>query len=202
MFARGKSYLVVGEAGTGKSTSILTEARRAGAAVFRWNVRTDRSLREGRESLHTQVRSCEPLFVWIEGADDLTQEAQAFMRRILETASKNVTCILEAREIWKFSQPILSRCLLITMNNGISYRQQKNRIIANELGFTECHVDNTTSIYQARLLGADPYILLERFAESNKELYQNALRAIGSGKSPWIQLSNCGLNSSPTAAVI
>ena len=195
MFARGKSYLVVGEAGTGKSSFILTEARRAGAAVFRWNVRTDRSLREGRESLHTQVRSCEPMFVWIEGADDLTQEAQAFMRRILETASKNVTCILEAREIWKFSQPILSRCLLVTMNNGISYRQQKNRVIAAELGLVVCPTEiscvKSESIYNARQLGEDPYILLEYFANSNKELYQNALRAIGSGKSPWIQLATC-----------
>jgi hypothetical protein len=195
MFARGKSYLVVGEAGTGKSSFILTEARRAGAAVFRWNVRTDRSLREGRESLHTQVRSCEPMFVWIEGADDLTQEAQAFMRRILETASKNVTCILEAREIWKFSQPILSRCLLVTMNNGVSYRQQKNRVIAAELGFVVCPTERkcvkSESIYDARQLGEDPYLLLEDFSNSNKELYQNALRAIGSGKSPWIQLANC-----------
>jgi len=196
MFVKGKSYLVVGEAGTGKSTFILTEARRAGAAVFRWNVRIDRSLREGRESLHTQVRSCEPMFVWIEGADDLTQEAQAFMRRILETASKNVTCILEAREVWKFSQPILSRCLLVTMSNEISYRQQKNKAIADKLGIVTSQSNDSEQqtpvdfIYQSRLLAADPYILIEEYQKSNKELYQNALRAIGSGKSPWIQLAH------------
>ena len=77
------SFLVTGEAGVGKSHYIRNEARIHNAKLFRWNVRIDRSLREGREILHTQVRSKDKLYVWIEGADDLTQEAQAFLRRIL-----------------------------------------------------------------------------------------------------------------------
>ena len=76
------AILVCGEPGTGKTRWIRDEAAAARARLFRWNVRTDRSLREGREILHQQVRSKERLFVWIEGADDLTQEAQAFLRRI------------------------------------------------------------------------------------------------------------------------
>jgi hypothetical protein len=198
MFAKGKSYLVVGEAGTGKSTVILTEAKRSGSAIFRWNARVDRSLREGRESLHTQVRSKESLFVWIEGVDDLTQEAQAFMRRILETAAKNVTCVLEAREVWKLSQPILSRCLIISTNHEGSFRQQKNTAMAVKLGLIT-GVDNTNKplectmndLYSYRKHGADPYELLEKVMKGSldKSVYQNMLRAIGSGKSPWIQLA-------------
>jgi hypothetical protein len=118
------------------------------------------------------------------------------MRRILETASKNVTCILEAREVWKFSQPILSRCLLVTMNNEVSYRQQKHQAILGLLGLSDkteiCLGTTPESLYDSRLSGADPYILLETMA-GFKEDYQNALRAIGSGKSPWIQLAQMHL---------
>jgi DNA polymerase III delta prime subunit len=184
MFAPGKSYLVVGEPGTGKSTMILTEARRSGAHVFRWNTRVDRSLREGRESLHTQVRSKETMFIWIEGADDLTQEAQAFMRRILETASKNVTCVLEAREAWKLSQPVLSRCLLITMNQEQSFRKQRNYGIAASLGLLPKEDIPEASISELRRRGADPYTVLDSLKNNT-----DCLRAVGSGKSPWIQLA-------------
>jgi DNA polymerase III delta prime subunit len=197
MFARGKSYLVVGEAGTGKSSVILTEAKRSGSAIFRWNARIDRSLREGREVLHTQVRSKEALFVWIEGVDDLTQEAQAFMRRILETASKNVTCVLEAREVWKLSQPILSRCLILSTNQEMSFRKRKNNAVALELGLikdTKKNEDFTyKGLHEKRMSSEDPYELLESFFKNKpqlKSLYQNTLRAIGSGKSPWIQLAH------------
>ena len=114
------ALLVSGEPGTGKTRWIREEAAAVRAKLFRWNARTDRSLREGREVLHQQVRSKERLFVWIEGADDLTQEAQAFLRRILETAAPNVTCALEVRELWKLSPPILSRCTVVTMRSDQS----------------------------------------------------------------------------------
>jgi hypothetical protein len=52
----------------------------------RWNTRVDRSLREGREILHQQVRAREPMYVWLEGADDADTEAQAFGPALLETA--------------------------------------------------------------------------------------------------------------------
>ena len=92
------SFIISGEPGSGKSYFIKQEAKKNNAKLFRWNVRIDRSLREGREILHQQVRSKEPLYIWIEGADDLTQEAQAFLRRILETSSASVTSMLEIRE--------------------------------------------------------------------------------------------------------
>ena len=111
------SFIISGEPGSGKSYFIKQEAKKNNAKLFRWNVRIDRSLREGREILHQQVRSKEPLYIWIEGADDLTQEAQAFLRRILETSSSSVISMLEIREPWKLSPPIISRCIPICMNN-------------------------------------------------------------------------------------
>lgn len=193
------ALLVCGEPGTGKSTWIRDEAAAARARLFRWNVRTDRSLREGREILHQQVRSREPLFVWIEGADDLTQEAQAFLRRILETASPNVTCALEVRELWKMSPPVLSRCTVVTMKSEHSFRTHKHAQLATRLGLlaptpsseppTPLHWKDIPALRQQ---GADPYALLQSILRQSSHLDLagiEALRAVGAGSSPWIQLT-------------
>jgi hypothetical protein len=188
------ALLVCGEPGTGKSHWINEQASVNSARIFHWNVRSDRSLREGREILHQQVRSCEPLFVWLEGADDLTQEAQAFLRRILETASSNVVCALEVRELWKMSSPILSRCTVIYMKSDKSYRLRNNYQKAANFGL----INNVTygeirfkDIPVLRKAGEDPYAILNTFLKSDEistDLIE-AYRSIGIGSSPWIQLA-------------
>jgi hypothetical protein len=196
------ALLVSGEPGTGKTRWIREEATFVKAKLFRWNARTDRSLREGREVLHQQVRSKERLFVWIEGADDLTQEAQAFLRRILETAAPNVTCALEVREMWKLSPPILSRCTVVTMRSEQSYRTIRNIAIATHLGLSitptlEKDLPDWQDIPQLRRDGINPYYLIERITEHyglENKMVQECLRAIGAGSSPWIQISNFLLN--------
>jgi hypothetical protein len=50
--------------------------------------------------------------LWLEGADDLTPEAQAFLRRILETHSSDVQFVLECRDAGRLQEPIRSRCSL------------------------------------------------------------------------------------------
>jgi len=193
------AILVTGEAGTGKSRWIREEAVTCRASLFRWNARVDRSLREGREVLHQQVRSKERLFVWIEGADDLTQEAQAFLRRILETSSPNVTCCLEVRELWKLSPPILSRCTVVPMRMNTSYRTKRNETLAFHMGIrtvselkTE-EIPDWKDIPSLRRKGEDPYFLLQRLLNSygpmNRDI-QELIRAIGAGSSIWIQLSS------------
>lgn len=192
------ALLVSGEPGTGKTRWIKEEAAAAGASLFRWNARVDRSLREGREILHQQVRSKDRLFVWIEGADDLTQEAQAFLRRILETAAANVTCALEVRELWRLSPPILSRCTVVSMRADTSFRYMRNSTIAKTLGLPCCKEPLTTlpawnDIPTLRLQGEDPYQVIECILANvgvNSKEVQTCLRAIGAGSSPWIQLSH------------
>lgn len=208
------AILVCGEPGTGKSRWVKEEAAAAKARLFRWNVRTDRSLREGREVLHQQVRSKERMFVWIEGADDLTQEAQAFLRRILETAAPNVTCVLEAREMWKLSPPILSRCTVVSMRSDISIRSQMNIQRAIALGLLSApaqpkQIQSWSEIPAMRAAAADPYALWSRILQdtplvssAQTDLLETQ-RLIGAGSSPWIQIANytMRLESNPTAAV-
>ncbi len=192
-----------GEPGTGKTHWIREQATATKSKLFRWNARIDRSLREGREILHQQVRSKEYMFVWIEGADDLTQEAQAFLRRILETAAANVTCILEVRELWKLSPPILSRCTMISMKSDSSYRQSNNAAAAAQLGITSAqpHFRQLPAWSEIPLLrreGVDPYQILNRLLEvygpENKGV-QDCMRAIGGGFSPWIQITKFLMNN-------
>lgn len=192
------ALLINGEPGTGKSRWIRDEAAFAKAKLFRWNARVDRSLREGREILHQQVRSKERFFVWIEGADDLTQEAQAFLRRILETASSNVTCCLEVRELWRLSPPILSRCTVISMRSDTSYRKHRHDTLARSLGIlTQANplekIPGAHEIPGLRQEAEDPYrilqALIKKYGIQHTGL-QEAIRSIGSGSSPWIQISS------------
>lgn len=199
------SLLVSGEPGTGKTRWIQDEAKAARAKLFRWNARVDRSLREGREILHQQVRSKERLFVWIEGADDLTQEAQAFLRRILETSAPNVTCCLEVREIWKMSPPILSRCSIVSMRSDKSYRILRNRTLAQHLGIIKPSLSRSSlptweQIPELREGGEDPYAILEQIIQAHGISHidvQDCVRLCGAGSSPWIQVSNFLLNVRP-----
>lgn len=190
------AILVCGEPGSGKTEWIRNQSKLQKAKLFRWNTRIDRSLREGREVLHQQVRAREPMFIWLEGADDLTQEAQAFLRRILETASVNITCVLEVREPWKLSPPILSRCTIINMSSKTSYRKAKNLEEAKRLGFIKPYTlpDNPlwSDIPRFRQEGVDPFDIFEKcFVKYGWEdtVLQRCMAAIGSGASPWAQLA-------------
>ena len=197
---KSAAILVCGEPGTGKTEWIRTQAKLQKAKLFRWNTRIDRSLREGREILHQQVRAREPMYVWLEGADDLTQEAQAFLRRILETASPNITCVLEVREPWKLSPPILSRCTVVNMKSKESFRKQKNTELAKRLCLLKPQplpkALTVQDIPRLRKEGVDPFAVFESYlTAANTEygwtnpLLQRCLAAVGSGSSPWAQLA-------------
>lgn len=107
--------ILTGPPGCGKSHWIQKYAETTGKQLFVCPCRKDRTLREGRQKLHLWARRTEPAILWLEGADDLTPEAQAFLRRILETHAKEVQFILECRDVGRLQEPIRSRCRLQRM---------------------------------------------------------------------------------------
>jgi len=102
--------IVTGPPGCGKSYWIQKYAQQLGKQLFVCPCRKDRTLRDGRQKLHIWARRTEPAILWLEGADDLTPEAQAFLRRILETHASEVLFILECRDAGRLQEPIRSRC--------------------------------------------------------------------------------------------
>jgi len=104
--------IVTGPPGSGKSHWIQAYAKEKRKQLLTCSCRKDRTLREGRQKLHIWGRRREPTVLWLEGADDLTPEAQAFLRRILETHSSDVQFILECRDPAKLQEPIRSRCTI------------------------------------------------------------------------------------------
>ena len=189
---RGTSYLIVGPPGCGKSRWIRQAAAAANQNIFRWNCRDDRALRQGRELLHGIVRTREPTWVWLEGADDITLDAQAFLRRILETASPHVTCALEVRKLECMAEPIQSRCILkrIPASLSGSYRQiqiRKQLMLPDDYvaPVIESAPKTLTELRDLRLKGADPYAVLRLVAEGTIH-EQEAFKRVTIGVSPWI----------------
>lgn len=107
-----QAIILSGPAGCGKSYWIQKYAEQTGRQLFVCPCRKDRTLRDGRQKLHLWGRRTEPAILWLEGADDLTPEAQAFLRRILETHAPQIQFILECRNSGKLQEPIRSRCKL------------------------------------------------------------------------------------------
>jgi hypothetical protein len=188
---RGKSYLIVGPPGCGKSRWIRNAAEKAGHTLFRWNCRDDRALRQGREVLHGLVRTREPTWVWLEGADDITLDAQAFLRRILETASQNVTCALEVRRLECMAEPIQSRCILkrLLASADTTWRQSITSRMWSQPSDPRAPLVETPrtleALREARLKGADPYGVMIQIAKGHP-LEREALKRSTIGASPWI----------------
>ena len=108
--------ILTGPPGCGKSYWIQKYAEHVRKQLFVCPCRKDRTLRDGRQKLHIWARRTEPAILWLEGADDLTPEAQAFLRRILETHTSEILFVLECRDPGRLQEPIRSRCVMRRLN--------------------------------------------------------------------------------------
>lgn len=78
-------------------------------------------LRDVRDSIRTFARGSRTIdnkhrWVIFEHADALTSDAQAFLRRMLETTSGSTRIVFECRDSGAISEPILSRSSIISVN--------------------------------------------------------------------------------------
>lgn len=142
--------ILTGPPGCGKSYWIQKYAEQISKQLFVCPCRKDRTLRDGRQKLHIWARRTEPAILWLEGADDLTPEAQAFLRRILETHASEVLFILECRDAGRLQEPIRSRCkikkmktpswdeletYLVSSYHGIRTNEIKDYLTYNEYSY-------------------------------------------------------------------
>jgi len=108
--------LLTGPAGTGKSCALRLLL---GSAISFWlQCSQDPTLRDHRDRIKLAARRRVPdgsvHWIVLEHADLLHADAQAFLRRIIETSVGGTRFILEVRDLGSIAEPLLSRTVLVT----------------------------------------------------------------------------------------
>lgn len=157
--------LFVGPAGVGKSYVIEQLAKSKKLILYSYNCRRDKTLREGRNKLINWVFLKEPCLVWLEGADDLTIEAQSFLRRSLETYSRTVILVLEVRDTVYLADPLRSRCK--------SYIIERPTIIEVKKIYPTLSDDEINRIIPLSYRALNVYISSKNLVLKEKNMYDN-----------------------------
>lgn len=108
--------LLTGPAGSGKSCALRLLL---GPAISFWlQCSQDPTLRDHRDRIKLAARRRVPdgsvHWIVLEHADLLHADAQAFLRRIIETSVGGTRFILEVRDLAAIAEPLLSRTVLVT----------------------------------------------------------------------------------------
>ena len=111
--------LWVGPVGSGKSTFWKLVAPAEYLLVI--NCYSDSGLREQRDSIKHFIRLSSGSnkvirYILFEHAEVLSDDAQAFLRRMLEVYSSSIFCIFEVRDTTAISDPISSRCQTVQLS--------------------------------------------------------------------------------------
>jgi hypothetical protein len=115
LISKQAHIILAGPAGTGKSRALRFLL---GSSVVLWlRCTKDPSLRDSRDSIKHAARKrvAEGGIHWIvlEHADALHADAQAFLRRIIETNNGCSRFVLEVRDVSAIAEPIFSRTVFI-----------------------------------------------------------------------------------------
>jgi len=113
--------IICGPSGVGKSTFVRNCLINNSYNVMIYNCIADSGLRDVRDSIRSFARGSidsnkNHRWIVLEHADSLTADTQAFLRRLLETASGSTRFIFEVRESGAISEPILSRSWLCNVD--------------------------------------------------------------------------------------
>jgi hypothetical protein len=164
---RACPHLVIcGPSGIGKTTFIRCALHNKGYYVMTHNCIADSGLRDVRDAIRSFARGGidgkgNHRWIVLEHADSLTADTQAFLRRLLETASGSTRFIFEVRESGALSEPILSRSLLCTVDlpsfHEIRYevlRRTENHVAIEDAEriADECCGNVRTAVHQGLVL--------------------------------------------------
>lgn len=114
--------MFVGQSGVGKTTTAMAIAKEIYSGNWKANfVELNRSDQRGIDAIREDVKEeamsrslTEKDFriIYMDDADDLTDQAQAAFRRMMENYSENIRFILSCRSLSKIIDPLQSRCAL------------------------------------------------------------------------------------------
>lgn len=115
--------ILTGSAGTGKSCALRLSL---GSQITMWlRCSQDPTLRDNRDRIKQAARRRVPdgqiNWIILEHADLLHSDAQAFLRRIIETSIGSSRFVLEVRDIAAIAEPLLSRTVLFTGPSLLPY---------------------------------------------------------------------------------
>ena len=115
--------VLVGPAGTGKSCAIRLSL---GSSIAIWlRCSQDPSLRDNRDRIKSAARrrieEGKTSWIVLEHADALHTDAQAFLRRIIETSTGSSRFVLEVRDAAAIAEPLLSRSVLFNGPRLVEY---------------------------------------------------------------------------------
>lgn len=108
--------ILTGPAGTGKSCALRLALA---SQITMWlRCSQDPTLRDNRDRIKQAARRRVPdgqiNWIVLEHADLLHSDAQAFLRRIIETSIGSSRFVLEVRDVAAIAEPLLSRTVLFT----------------------------------------------------------------------------------------
>lgn len=116
-------FLFHGSPGTGKSTAVVTflnefynHADRANL-VLMLNASDDRGISTVRNKIkpfaHLHADETKPKFIVLDECDNMTQDAQEALKRMMEHCSKTTRFFLICNYVSKIIDPIVSRCVRV-----------------------------------------------------------------------------------------
>ena len=123
LLATNQHVVVAGGAGCGKSCALRLLLTGHIGLWFRCSA--DPSLREGRDRIKAAARRRGPVgtinWIVLEHADLLLADAQAFLRRVIETSVGGTRFVLEVRDLGAVTEPLLSRTVLFNVPSLVEY---------------------------------------------------------------------------------
>ncbi len=123
MHRTGPPHIILaGPAGCGKSCALRLTL---GTPALWMRCSQDPTLRDSREKIKAiarrRVEAGEVAWIVLEHADLLHTDAQAFLRRIIETAAGGTRFVLEVRDAAAIAEPLLSRTVLFNAPTLLPY---------------------------------------------------------------------------------